>query len=106
VTSSSSGRQLNEISNFETYKSIETTNEAFSLILIIICLGAMPLLFFHYLKNNLNMYQMAKFQNSDGTLFEDIDLRNRWKAAFYLFFIFRRIVFVSIVFSMESLGAI
>ena len=49
---------------------------------------------------------MAKFQNSDGTLFEDIDLRNRWKAAFYLFFIFRRIIFVTIVFSMETLGAI
>jgi hypothetical protein len=52
------------------------------------------------------MYQQAKFQNRDGSLFEDIELRKKWTSAFYVFFIARRIILVSIVFSMETLGAI
>ena len=85
---------------------MKSTNEALSKFLLIIVLGIVPLQFLHYLWNHINMYQQAKFQNRDGSLFEDIELRKKWTSAFYVFFIARRIILVSIVFSMETLGAI
>jgi hypothetical protein len=85
---------------------MNTTNEALSIILLVICLGLMPLVLLHNIKNHINLYQQRKFLNSSGNLYEDIDLRTKWAAAFYLMFIIRRIVFVSIVFSIEQLSAI
>lgn len=38
----------------------------------------MPLLFIYLLMNNINMYQMHKFQSRYGNLFEDIELRSKW----------------------------
>ena len=52
------------------------------------------------------MYQQHKFQNRYGNLFEDVELRTKWQAAFYFVFILRRIVFVSIVFSFTTLSGI
>ena len=64
------------------------------------------MIFLYVLKHNINMYQMNKFRNRNGNLFEDIDLRSKWQAAFYLVFIVRRIIFVSIVFFVSTLSAI
>ena len=41
-----------------------------------------------------------------GSLFEDVDLRTRWQAAFYFIFVMRRIIFVTICFKMTSLSGI
>ena len=58
--------------------SMKTTNEVISVILLVICLVITPIVFLFYLKNHLNIYQMSKFVNTNGSLFEDIDLRTKW----------------------------
>jgi hypothetical protein len=85
---------------------MKSTNENISIILLVICLVIIPLVFMYLLSNNINMYQYHKFQSRYGNLFEDVQLRNKWQAAFYLFFIIRRIIFVTIVFSLTTLSGI
>ena len=56
--------------------------------------------------NNISVYQMSKFSSSFGTLYEDIDLRTKWKTAFYLVYCLRRIFYVYIIFFKAHISGI
>ena len=45
---------------------------------------------------------MNKFNSRSGSLFDDIELRTKWTAAFYLFYALRRIFFVDIAFNLKE----
>ena len=52
------------------------------------------------------MYQNHKFSSGYGSLFEGVDLRTKWSAAFYLIFMLRRILMVIIAFEAPQYDAI
>tara|TARA_B110000285_G_C14536058_1_gene342867 strand:+ start:28 stop:237 length:210 start_codon:yes stop_codon:yes gene_type:complete len=52
------------------------------------------------------MYQSHKFTSRYGSLFEGIEIRNKWSAAFYLIFMLRRILLVVIAFEAPEFDVI
>jgi len=49
---------------------------------------------------------MNKFNSRQGSLYDDVELRSKWKSAFYLIFALRRIFFVEIAFGGKDLPGI
>jgi len=49
---------------------------------------------------------MNKFNSRQGSLYDDIELRTKWTAAFYLCYALRRIFFVDIAFNLKELPGI
>ena len=86
--------------------SLTRFNESFTLFLMIICIGVMPLVFIYLIINHINIYQKHKFNTRYGSLFEDVDLRTKWQAAFYFVYCLRRIVFILVVFTMGHISGI
>jgi len=84
------------------FKHSLTKDGLYATIMLIICLVITPIQFLYYLKHSINMHQRLKFINRSGSLFEDVELRSKWSAAFYLVFIFRRIIYVYLIFKVDS----
>ena len=68
----------------------------------IVTLIVVPIGFGYALSQHINIYQKLKFRHRWGSLFENVKLRNKVTAAFWLIFVIRRIVFVSIIFGLEE----
>ena len=66
--------------------------------ILILCLGVAPIAFIYQIANHINMYQMFKFNERFGSLFEGVDLRTKWNASFYLIFCTRRVICVMLFF--------
>ena len=83
----------------------QSFSEVFSIFLIIVCILAL-FSFIHTIMNNVNIYQRSKFKSSIGSTFEDIDIRSKWKTAFYLVYSLRRIAYVYIIFYVAHISGI
>ena len=75
-------------------------NETISIFFLVICLVIIPIFMLYFIHHHIDFYQKRKFQNSFGMLGSDLDLRSKWKAAFYFVFCLRRIFFCFIIFGM------
>lgn len=64
------------------FKHSLTKDGLYATIMLIICLVITPIQFLYYLKHSINMHQRLKFINRSGSLFEDVELRSKWSAAF------------------------
>lgn len=67
-----------------------------------LCMVICPLSFSYYVWNNINLYQWNKFNSRQGSLFDDIELRTKWKSAYYLVYVVRRILFIEIAFGLKD----
>ena len=91
-----------------TFKDLEHEKYStiFAIVMIIFSLVLTPIAFIYLVTQNINMYQSHKFTSRYGSLFEGIDIRNKWSAAFYLIFMLRRILIVIIAFEGPEFDAI
>tara|TARA_B110000285_G_scaffold208433_1_gene248635 strand:- start:252 stop:812 length:561 start_codon:yes stop_codon:yes gene_type:complete len=102
-TSNNSTASSSKTSYYEAkFKHGFTKDGLYATIMLFICLVITPIQFLYYLKHSINMHQRLKFINRYGSLFEDVELRSKWSAAFYLVFIFRRIIFVYLIFKVDG----
>jgi hypothetical protein len=77
-----------------------------SYVLLVLCLGIIPIAMLYFISNNINIYQKNKFKDRYGSLFEDLELRSKWSAGFYLVYCLRRIVFCLVIFGMKEFSGL
>lgn len=91
-----------------SFKDIESQKYSaiFASILIVFSLIVTPIAFIYLVTQNINMYQSHKFNSRYGSLYEGVELRSKWSAAFYLVFMLRRILMVVLAFEAPEYDAI
>ena len=62
----------------------------------------MPAICIYILRQPLNMYQEKLFKRRFGAFYELMRTDNKWRVAFYLIFMMRRIIFITIAFWFDE----
>ena len=63
-----------------------------------ICALLLPLIIIYLLIHDPKTLKSPNYRNRYGALYNELKLNNRYEAAYYLMFLFRRIIFLSVVF--------
>jgi len=88
------------------YEDKSEKGQVFIVLILIINLFITPVGLIHSIINHINIYQMNKFKNRYGSMYEGVDLRKKMQAAFYLIFCVRRVLYVVIIFSLINFQGI
>ena len=89
---------------FKNHTGNPNVSFGFMIFCFVVTLVIVPITFMYTLSQHINLYQQLKFKHRWGSLFENVKLRNKITAAFWLIFVIRRILFVTIVFAMEHIS--
>lgn len=69
-------------------------------VVLFLALIVLPGMFIKLLAQDKEMLENAEFKKKFGVLYEDVKTEDRWTYSYYLWFILRRIVFVSLFINM------
>jgi len=92
-----------------SYSEMATLGEKLSfissIVCFIICFLVVPLFFKKLMTTPLEVVRSEKFEHKYGVMYEDIKVSDRFTLSFNLVFVFRRLIFVVIVFTLANYPA-